>query len=81
MRLFYLNGSRGLPHDLREGIALNSSSFFLVRHGWSTDGAQESPFGVVVVSNETISQELDSSSVLYIGGPTGGGLTCYRTGS
>jgi hypothetical protein len=29
-RLFDLNGSRGLPYDLREGIALNSSSVFYV---------------------------------------------------
>jgi hypothetical protein len=76
-RLFDLNGSRGLPYDLREGIALNGSSFFVLEHSWSTDGAQEFPFGVVVVSNETISQELNSSSVFYIGGPMDGQIVGF----
>ena len=30
VRLFDLNGSRGLPYDLREGVDLNSSSFFVL---------------------------------------------------
>ncbi len=60
---FDLEGNRGLPYDLREGIVLNGSSFFVLEDSWSTDGAQESPFGVVVVSNETISQKLNESSV------------------
>ena len=68
-RLFDLNGSRGLPYDLREGIALNGSSFFVLERSWTTAGAQEFPFGIVVVSNETISQKLNSSSVFYVGGP------------
>jgi len=29
-RLFDLNGSRGLPYDLKEGIAPNKSSFFVL---------------------------------------------------
>ena len=33
------------------------------------DVAQEFPFGIVVVSNETISQKLNSSCVFYVGGP------------
>lgn len=78
-RLFDLNGSRGLPYDLREGIALNKSSFFVLKRSWSTDGAQELPFGVVVVSNETISRELNSSSVVYIGGSVGGQLMLFWT--
>ena len=78
-RLFDLNGSRGLPYDLREGIALNGSSFFVLERGWSTDGAQEFPFGVVIVSNETISQKLNESSVFYIGGSSSGQLVLFQT--
>jgi len=78
-RLFDLNGSRGLPYDLREGIALNGSSFFVLERAWSTDGAQEFPFGVVVISNETISQKLNESSIMYIGGSVGGQLVLLRT--
>ena len=33
------------------------------------DVAQEFPFGIVVVSNETISQKLNSSCVFHVGGP------------
>ncbi len=78
-RLFDLNGSRGLPYDLREGIALNKSSFFVLERCWSMDGAQEFPFGVVVVSNETISRELNSLSVVYIGGPVDCQLALFWT--
>jgi hypothetical protein len=67
--LLDLNSYRGLLYDLRDGIALNKSSFFVLERSWSTDGAQEFPFGVVVVSNETISQELNSSNVFNVGGP------------
>jgi hypothetical protein len=80
-RLFDLNASRGLPYDLREGQELNASSFYVLERSWSSRGAQEFPFGVVVVSNETISQKLNESSVLYIGGPARAGLTCFRTDS
>jgi hypothetical protein len=78
-RLFDLNGSRGLPYDLREGIALNGSSFFVLERSWTTAGAQEFPFGVVVVSNETVSQKLNSSSVFYVGGPLDNQLVGFRT--
>ena len=71
-RLFDLNGSRGLPYDLREGIALNSSSFYVLELDWSTAGAQEFPFGVVLVDDYTITQAMNSSCVLYIGGPVAG---------
>jgi len=68
-----------LPYDLREGIALNGSSFFVLERSWSTDGAQEFPFGVVIVSNETISQKLNESSVVYIGGLSSGKLVLFQT--
>jgi hypothetical protein len=71
-RLFDLNGSRGLPYALREGIALNSSSFYVLKLDWSTAGAQEFPFGVVVVDDHTITQAMNSSCVVYIGGPVAG---------
>ena len=78
-RLFDLEYGRGLPYDLREGLKLNESSFYVLEQSWSTKGAQEFPFGVVVVSNETISQELNESSVIYIGGPVGGQLALFWT--
>jgi hypothetical protein len=74
-----LNGSRGLPYDLREGIDLNSSSFYVLETDWNSTGAQEFPFGVVIVSNETISQTLNESSVVYIDGPAGGQLVLFWT--
>ena len=78
-RLFDLNGSRGLPYDLREGIDLNSSSFYVLETDWNSTGAQEFPFGVVIVSNETISQRLNESSVFYVGGPTENRIVGLRT--
>ena len=78
-RLFDLEYGRGLPYDLREGLKLNASSFYVLEHSWSTKGAQEFPFGVVVVSNETISQELNSSSVFYIGGPMENQIVGFST--
>ncbi|MBU0685786.1 MAG: hypothetical protein ABIE25_00035 [Thermoplasmatota archaeon] len=78
-RLFDLEGKRGLPYDLREGLALNGSSFFVLETAWNTSGAQEFPFGVVVVSNETISQKLNESNVFYVGGPLGNQLIGFRT--
>ena len=78
-RLFDIEYGRGLPYTLSEGLALNGSSFYLLEEQWSTDGAQEFPFGTVVVSHETISQTLDGSSVVYIGGSVGGQLVLLRT--
>jgi hypothetical protein len=78
-RLFDLNGSRGLPYDLSEGIALNSSSLCVIELDWNTSGAQEFPFGVVVIPNETISQKLSESSIMYIGGFVGGQLMLFWT--
>jgi hypothetical protein len=78
-RLFDLNGSRGLPYDLREGIALNGSSYFVLEQQWTKKGAQEFPFGVVIVKNETITTTLNESSVVYIGGSVGGQLVLLWT--
>ena len=78
-RLFDLNGSRGLPYDLREGIALNGSSYFVLEQQWTKKGAQEFPFGVVVVKNETITTTLNESSVVYVGGSVGGQLVLLWT--
>jgi len=68
-RLFDLEYGRGLPYDLREGLALNRSSFFVLEDEWSKKGAQEFPFGVVVVDEGTIASVLSESSVFYVGGP------------
>jgi hypothetical protein len=78
-RLFDLNGSRGLPYDLREGIALNGSSYFVLEQQWTKKGAQEFPFGVVVVKNETITTTLNESSVFYIGGSLDSQIVGFRT--
>ncbi len=78
-RLFDMNVSRGLPYDLREGIALNGSSFFVLEHQWSKKGAQEFPFGTVIVKNETITTTLNESSVFYVGGPLGNQFVGFRT--
>jgi hypothetical protein len=78
-RLFDLNGSRGLPYDLREGIALNGSSYFVLEAQWTKKGAQEFPFGVVVVKNETITTTLNESSVFYIGGSLDSQIVGFRT--
>jgi len=78
-RLFDLNGSRGLPYDLREGIALNGSSLFVLEQQWTKKGAQEFPFGVVIVKNETITTTLNESSVFYVGGSLDSQIVGFRT--
>jgi len=78
-RLFDIEYARGLPYDLREGIALNSSSFFVIEESWATDGAQEFPFGTVVLSDETLSAFEEEASVLYVGGSAGDQLTLLMT--
>ena len=80
-RLFDLEYGRGLPYDLKEGLKLNASSFYVLEQSWSTKGAQEFPFGVVKVDAGKIDAILADSSVLYIGGPAGAGVTCFRTDS
>ena len=78
-RLFDLNGSRGLPYDLREGIALNGSSYFVLEQQWTKKGAQEFQFGLVIVKNETITKTLNESSVFYIGGSLNSQIVGFRT--
>jgi len=78
-RLFDLNGSRGLPYDLREGIALNSSSFFVLETSWNESGAQEFPFGVVIVDSSRIASALNESSIFYVGGPLDSQIVGFRT--
>ena len=78
-RLFDLSTSRGLPYDLREGIALNSSSFFVLETDWNSTGAQEFPIGTVVVGSAKLSASLNSSSVFYVGGPSEGQIVGFRT--
>ena len=78
-RLFDLNYERGLPYDLREGIALDTSSFYVIESDWSTKGAQEFPFGIVTIANETMDQILAGSNVFYRGGPIGEELVGFRS--
>jgi hypothetical protein len=78
-RLFDIDYGRGLPYDLREGLALNASSFYVVEGSWSTTGAQEFPFGTVVLSDETLSAFEEEASVLYVGGSAGDQLSLVRT--
>ena len=78
-RLFDIEYGRGLPYYLREGLELNSSSFYMIEQSWSTEGAQEFPFGVVIVNKTTIDDILNDSSVVYIGGSSMNGLLCFKT--
>ena len=78
-RLFDIEYGRGLPYDLREGLSLNESSFYVLEEQWSTNGAQEFPFGVVVVDQETIDELLAETSVFYVGGPTENNIIAFRT--
>ncbi len=78
-RLFDLENSRGLPYDLREGVALEEGSFFVLETDWSTSGAQEFPFGVVVVEKDILNSTMEEASVLYVGGPTDCQLVGFRT--
>ena len=80
-RLFDIDYGRGLPYDLREGIALNASSFYVVEGSWTTTGAQEFPFGTVVLSEETLESFKAEGSVLYVGGSAGDQLLLVMTGT
>ena len=51
--MFDLNYRRGLPYALREWIALNHTSFYELKDSWSTKGAREFPFGVVILNKTT----------------------------
>ncbi|HEX9908643.1 MAG TPA: hypothetical protein VGB78_09315 [Thermoplasmata archaeon] len=74
-----MEGNRGLPYDLREGIALNSSAFNVLEIDQSTSGAQEFPFGVVVIGSDKIASTLNESCVFYVGGPLDGQFVGFHT--
>lgn len=79
-RLFDIPYDRMLPYSLKEGLPLNTSSFFVLEEQWTTNGAQEFPFGVVVVDEDTVRGTLNSNSVIYVGGPQENNLYCFLTG-
>jgi hypothetical protein len=76
-RLFDIGAVQGLPFNLKEGISLDKGQFYVLEDQWSTNGAQQFPLGVVVVSHQTISSTLQSSDVVYVGGSPGGQLTGF----
>ncbi len=76
-RLFDIGAAQGLPFDLKEGISLQKGQFYVLEDQWSTDGAQQFPLGVVVVSHQTVASTLQSSDVVYVGGSPGGQLTGF----
>lgn len=61
-----------------DGLAQTASTFCGLGQDWSTADAQESPFGVVVVLDETVSQKMNSSSVFYVVQPLGNQLVGFR---
>ena len=78
-RLFDIDYGRGLPYDLQEGLALNASSFYVIEESWTTTGAQEFPFGTVVLEEDTLDSFKEEGSVLYVGGSAGDQLSLVRT--
>jgi len=78
-RLFDIEGARGLPFDLREGLSLSRDSFFVVEGQWTTKGAQEFPLGVVVIEEQRIAGLLGDNSVVFVGGPLENHLTGFVT--
>jgi len=78
-RLFDLGYGMGLPYYLSEGLALNGSSFYLLEGEWTTKGAQEFPFGVVVVPQDKVNETLFHASVFYVGGPAENNIVGFRT--
>ena len=46
---------------------------------WSTEGAQEFPFGVVVVDPDRMIAALNESSIFYVGAPLGGEIVAFWT--
>ncbi len=44
----------------------------MLEDGWSTEGAQEFPFGVVIVNNTTIASVIEHADAFYIGGSVPG---------
>lgn len=51
----------------------------MLERSWSTDGAQEFPFGVVVVDSDRMTPILNETSVFYVGGPLDSQLVGFRT--
>ena len=45
---------------------------------WSTSGAREFPFGVVVVSEDITNPILTDSSVVFRGGQAGSEIVCFH---
>jgi hypothetical protein len=78
-RLFDIDYGRDLPYALREGLALNETTFYVLEGQWTTNGAQEFPFGVVVVNGTTIDDVLDANNVAYIGRPGENNIVLFRT--
>ena len=78
-RLFDIEGARGLPFDLREGLSLSQSSFFVVEGQWTTKGAQEFPLGVIVIEEQRMAGLLVENSVVFVGGPLENQLTGFVT--
>ena len=68
-----------IPHDLREGVALNSSSLYVLETDWNSTGAQEFPFGVVVIGSDKIASTLNESCVFFVGGPLDGQFVGFHT--
>jgi len=58
---------------------LNETTFYVLEGQWTTNGAQEFPFGVVVVNGTTIAGILDDSDVGYVGGPAENNIVLFRT--
>jgi hypothetical protein len=78
-RLFDLGYGRGLPLYMSKDLPLNGSSFYLLEGQWTTKGAQEFPFGVVVVPQDRIDETLAHATVLYVGGPAENNIVGFRT--
>jgi hypothetical protein len=77
-RLFDMDGSRGLPYDLVENISLESGRFYVIEGQWSTNGAQEFPFGVVIVDQERTESVLGSTNTVLVGGPVGNQIVAFQ---
>ena len=77
-RLFDMDGERGLPYDLVENISLERGRLYVIEEQWSTNGAQEFPFGVVVVEQAKIATVLDDGGVVFVGGAVENQLVAFR---
>ena len=75
-----MNYGRGLPYNLREGIALNQSSFCVLKDSWSTTGTQEFPFRRIIVNQTDIDYIVSESTVIYIGDLKNSQVITFLTG-